>query len=245
MLRVARAALAYARRMDAEPTPHIGTLHEGRLHADLKRLLMQEGDRAEVPVDDYVVDVVRGALLIEIQTGAFAPLRRKLEDLLERHRVRVVTPVTRARTVVRLDADGRELGRRRSPKKGRLEDVFERLVGLAPLLAHERLELELVVTDEIEQRVHVPGAVWHRKGWVVCGRALDAAVERRLVRGANDLATLLPHGLPPPFSTADLAAAAAMPRALAQQMLYCLTHAGAVVRVGKRGNSHLYRRVDG
>jgi hypothetical protein len=64
-------------------TPAIGTLNEGALHAQLKDWYRRRGDRIEQVVDGFVVDLVRGNLLVEIQTGSFAPLRRKL-DLLTR-----------------------------------------------------------------------------------------------------------------------------------------------------------------
>ena len=60
----------------------IGTLNEGALHAELKEWYRRPRDRAEEKVEGYVVDLVRGRLLIEIQTGNFAPLRRKLDALL-------------------------------------------------------------------------------------------------------------------------------------------------------------------
>ena len=56
----------------------IGTLRERPLHASLKRWYARPGDRVEVAVDGYVVDLVRGDLLIEIQTRGFATLRPKL-----------------------------------------------------------------------------------------------------------------------------------------------------------------------
>jgi len=59
----------------------IGTLNEGVLHAQLKDWYRRPGDRVEQLVDGFVVDLVRGELLVEIQTGRFAPLRRKLEQL--------------------------------------------------------------------------------------------------------------------------------------------------------------------
>src|SRR6266702_5285947 len=63
----------------------IGTLNEGALHAQLKDWYRRRGDRVEQIVDGFVVDLVRGELLVEIQTGSFAPLRRKLEQLTQRH----------------------------------------------------------------------------------------------------------------------------------------------------------------
>lgn len=219
----------------------IGTLNEGALHAGLKRWLARPGDVFEQPVDGYVIDVVRGDLLIEIQTGGFAPLRRKLADLLERHRVRLVVPIARLRTIQRVDAKGAHLSRRRSPIVGRIEDVFERLVSIPSVVAHERFELELLEIAEIE--VRAPRRTRRRKGWIVCDRELVDVLERNLIRDASDLAALLPDALPEAFSTADVARLAALPRATAQQMLYCLLGAGALERAGKNGNAHLYRRA--
>lgn len=221
----------------------IGTLHEGALHAGLKRWLARPGDRFEAPVDGFVIDVVRGDLLIEIQTGGCAPLRPKLERLLQRHRVRLVLPVPRTRTIVRLDDDGATLSKRRSPKTGLLVDVFARLVSIPRLLAHPGLELELLETWETEQRVFRAGRARRRKGWVVVGRDLVDVVERNLVRGPDDLAALLPPLLPERFTTADVERAAAVPRATAQQMLYCLAVAGAIARVDKKGNAWVYARA--
>jgi hypothetical protein len=50
---------------------------------------------------------------------------------------------------------------------------------------------------------------------------------------AEDLARLLPPGLPERFTTADLAERLARPRRLAQQLAYCLRRVGVIVAVGK------------
>src|SRR3954449_12385398 len=76
------------------PVSRVGELREGALHAALKRRLAGPGDRLEVPVDGYVIDVVRGSgELVEVQTGSFSPLRAKLDALLDRHPMRIVHPV--------------------------------------------------------------------------------------------------------------------------------------------------------
>jgi hypothetical protein len=219
----------------------IGTLNEGALHAGLKQWCLRPRDRVEAEVDGYVVDLVRAGLLIEIQTGGFAPLRRKLDALLQTHRVRLVAPVALSRRIVRVSDDGVVISSRRSPKAGRVEDVFARLVSFPELLAHDRFELEVVLTHEDEVRVHRPGRAYRRRGWVVAGRSL-VSVERSLTLAcAEDAAALLPPGLPERFDTAELAAAAGMERRLAQQLTYCLRLAGALVPDGKRARSALYR----
>jgi hypothetical protein len=218
----------------------IGTLNEGALHAQLKEWYRRPRDRVEQQVGAYVVDLVRGWLLIEIQTGNFAPLRRKLEELLRTHRVRLVAPVAVTRRIVRLSDDGIVLSARRSPKSGRLEDVFAQLVSIPALLAHERFELEIVLTHQEEVRMFEPGRAYRRHGWVVAGRSLTSVERSVTVACLGDALALLPAGLPASFDTGELAAAAGIDRRLAQQMTYCLRHAGALATTGKRGRAALY-----
>ena len=219
----------------------IGTLNEGALHAQLKEWYRAPGDRLEQQVGGYVVDIVRGDLLVEIQTGGFAPLRAKLAALLDAHRVRLLAPVPLSRRIVRISDDGEVLSARRSPKHGRVEDVFERLVSIPSLLAHERFELEVVLTHEEEVRVFREGKAWRRRGWVVAGRSLVSVESSVRIDSPGDALALLPRGLPPRFDTAELAAAARCDRRLAQQMTYCLRHAGALASGEKRGRAALYR----
>jgi len=196
-------------------------------------------------VDGREIDLVRGELLIEIQTGSFSALRRKLDALVPPHRVHIVHPVAVRKWIVRIDATtGEVLGRRKSPKGGRIEQAFAELVGLGRWLGHPDVSVELVPVDIDELRRHEPGRAWRRKGWVVVQRELLEVAESLTIRGPADLAAMLPEDLPTPFSTADLAARARIPRALAQKMAWCLRTAGAIAATGKKGNAKLYvRRV--
>src|SRR5215208_3427729 len=71
----------------------IGLLNEKPLHASLKQWYARPGDRIEVPVDGFVIDIVRDDLLIEIQTRNFASLKSKLTKLARSHPVRLVYPI--------------------------------------------------------------------------------------------------------------------------------------------------------
>ena len=220
----------------------IGTLNEGSLHAQIKAWYRRPGDRVECPVDGYVIDLVRGETLIEIQTGGFAPLRRKLERLLEEHSVRLVVPVALERRIVRLSRDGEILSARRSPKRGRAEDVFARLVSLPALLARPGFELEVLLTHEDEFRRHEHGRAFRRRGWVVAGRALRSVEETVRLSTPAEAVALLPH-LPDHFDTAELAAAGGWTRRLAQQTTYCLRAMQVLEADGRRGRAVLYRRA--
>lgn len=223
--------------------PMIGTLREGALHAQLKEWYRRPGDELEKRLSGYVVDIVRDGLLIEIQTGGFAPLRRKLDVLTREHPVRIVAPVARERRIVRLSSEGEILSARRSPRHGRVEDVFSRLVSIPTLLCRPQLEIEILLTEEDELRVHRPGKAFRRHGWVVSGRSLSGVADCIRIAGPEDAVALLPARLPESFDTAELAKAAAITRRLAQQMTYCLRAMGMLEITGNRRRAHVYRRT--
>ena len=221
----------------------IGTLNEKPLHAALKAEYARPGDRFEVATDGYVVDIVRGDLLIEIQTGGFSSIKHKLYDLVQRRPMLLVYPVAREKWIVKLGVDGKPASRRKSPKRGTLEELFLELVAFPTLLADPNFSLEVLLVQEEEHRRHERGRRWRRRGWVTHERRLLAVLERHRYQSPADLALLLPAGLSDPFSTADLAATGGRPRRLAQKMAYCLREMGAISAVGKQGNAILYTQT--
>ena len=52
---------------EAQPANQISTFNEKPLHAALKAWYARAGDRLEVQVDGFIIDIVRDGLLIEIQ----------------------------------------------------------------------------------------------------------------------------------------------------------------------------------
>jgi len=216
----------------------IGSLRETPFHAALKALVAPPGSAFEVAVDGYVIDAVTPGLLIEVQTRSVGKLRPKLAVLLPDHRLRLVIPLAENRWIERRPAGG-DGPRRRSPKHACLLHLFAELVSIADVLPHPNLEIEAVMTDQLELREHVPGKAWRRGGWVVTGRELIRVNERRLFRSPADLGELLPP-LQEPFTSRELGELAGVPARLAGQIAYTLHRAGSLERVGKAGNAFLY-----
>lgn len=222
----------------------IGSLNEKPLHAALKSWYAEEGDEFEVPIDGYVIDIVRGDLLIEIQTRSFSSIKDKLGKLVSDHALRLVYPVPQEKWIVKVSDDGHSrVSRRKSPKRGRVEHVFAELVSFPTLLADPNFSLEVLLIQEEELRRFDERRGWRRRGWVTLERRLLRVLERVRFETPADMVVLIPRDLAEPFTTSDLAAALAQPRRLAQQMAYCLREMGVVVHVGKQGNSILYRRT--
>jgi hypothetical protein len=219
----------------------IGLLNEKPLHAALKEWYRVDGDEVEVPLDGFVIDLVRDGLLIEIQTRGFASMRKKLDRLLDSHSFRLVYPVPAEKWIVKLDDSGSEVSRRRSPKRGIPADVCAELVSFPSLLSHPNFTLEVALTVEDEIRRPDAKKGWRRGGYVIEERRLVAVRETIEFDSAEALLDLLPEGLPDPFTTADLADGLGRSRHLAQEVAYCLRVSGAVGTVGRDKRGILYR----
>jgi hypothetical protein len=248
-----------------DKSPGSGTSNEKALHAALKAWYKQPEDRCEVRLDGFIIDIVRGRLpqelsapdsghllresspdhpllLIEIQTRNFSAIKKKLLTLVEKYPVRLVHPVAQEKWIIKLAEDGQTLSRRRSPKRGRVEEVFAELLRIPTLLEHPNFSLEVALIEEEETRQFVEGKAWRRKGWVTVGRSLVKILEQHTFTTPTDLARVLPGDLPAEFTVSDLVKRGPR-RWLAQKMVYCLKTAGVIQEAGKKGRSRLYRRV--
>lgn len=202
----------------------------------------RDNGRVEVEMDGYRADVVRGEVIYEVQTGAFAAIREKLRALAREHPVVLVHAIPAIKFIARVDSAGAELSCRRSPRRARPVDVFAHLVHAPDLLRRDNLALEIVEVVERELRCDDGRGSWRRQGVSVVGHELLAILAIQRFDRPADLARLLPVDLPEQFTVAELAAMGEMRRRLAGRMAYALREAGAIEQVGKRGNAHVYQR---
>lgn len=224
------------------PAPHIGTLNEKRLHAALKEHIAEEGDRFEVRIDRFVVDILRGSLIIEIQTGGTSALRRKLVSLLGHYAVRLVIPLAARKDILRVDAEGAVITTRRSPKRQSILDVFSELASLRELLDDPNFSIEVLLIHEEEvRRPRTPRGRW-QKDWEIDERRLVEVLDRISFDHPGDFLSAIPPTLSEPFTTADLAGAIARPRRTAQAIAYCLREIGAIAVVDRTQHGFRYRR---
>jgi hypothetical protein len=217
----------------------IGLLNEKALHASLKQWYARPGDRFEVPVDGFVIDLVRDELLIEIQTRNLAAIKSKLTKLARSHSVRLIYPIIQEKWIVRSANGDARVVRRKSPKRGRLEDLFWELVSIPQLLLNPNFTVEvLMIKAEEVRRYDAKRRL--RRGWLIEGRRLLEVVEQRSFGQSADWLAFLPAGLES-FTTGDLATRMNTRVELAQKMAYCLREARMIELIGKRGRANLYR----
>jgi hypothetical protein len=215
---------------------------ETRLHRELKSLYSDDESQQEVTLDGYRIDVVSDGRLVEIQYGSLAAIREKICALVEKYDVLIVKPLAARKFLVNKTRRGGPVkSARYSPTRQNFYNLFDDLVHFVGVFPHPRLTLEVILTEQEEHRLPAGRRRWRRKGYRVEDRLLRTISDRLFLRTADDLLALLPKGLSGrPFTTADIASKADIPRWLAQKMAYCLRETGAVDTVGKQGNTLIY-----
>lgn len=214
----------------------IGTLNESSLHAQLKEFLSEPGDEFEVPLEGFVIDIRRGDSLIEVQTGSFGAMGRKLDRLLADYQIRLVHPVA---TETFLHKPGAKP--RRSPTRGSLYSLLDELVSIPTLLDHPNLTLDVLLVTVDKFQEHDQKARRGRGGWRTVDKKLRSVEERHHFGDTADLLALMPAGLPAGFTTADIAEAGGFPRHVAQKLAYCLRALDYIEVTDRKKSGYQYR----
>ena len=217
----------------------IGTLREQSLHAALKQWLAIPGDLFEQKVGSYHIDILRGDTLIEIQTSSFYKLRKKLTILLEEHKVLLIHPIPVTKWVIRTTKRKKQISRRKSPKRGRIEHIFDELRYIPDIATHPNFSLAVLLTEQEEIWRDDGKGSWRRKHWSVADKVLLNVVDQTIFCGKNDYLALVPSQIEQPFTNRQLAEALNAPIWVSNRMSYCLRKIGALNVIGKQGNALL------
>jgi len=210
-------------------------MNEHSLHSEIRKVYSIPGDQFEVKLDDYVVDILRGKLIIEIQTKNFSAIRKKLEALIENHKVRLAYPLTERKWITNFTKENVIMSKRRSPKKGKLADLFRELVMIAHIVGDANFSLEVLLIDEEEIRCNDGRGSWRRRGASIKERRLLQVNSRILFQNKTDYLKVLPDGLNQVFTNKELSKLGKIPLRTARQITYCLRKSGAILLAPKQG----------
>ena len=219
----------------------IGTYNETSIHHDLKLFYSSNPQCYERRVNGYIVDVFDNDLIVEIQTGNFGSIRKKLEILLITHKVKLVHPIPKNKYIIKIannSAGG--ISRRKSPKKGSVYNVFKELLRLSNLITHPNFNLDVLLTEEEEYWINDKKGSWRRKGWSKVDRKLISVSEKIEFCNNKDYVSLLPKDLSEKFTTSDVKDKANISLREAQQMCYTFRKAGLIKHSPLRLRCSLY-----
>ena len=218
-------------------------MNEYSLHSEVKSICSLPGDQFEVKIGNYVVDILRGDLVIEVQTRNFSALKKKLQVLTEKNQVRLVYPLPERTWITYVSKEHLVLRKRKSTRKGRLTDVFRELVMIPNMIGEESFSMEVLFIDEEEVRCADGRGSWRRRGVSVIERKLLHVNGRAVFRDKADYLKLLPDSLSGAFTNSELARSANIPVRTARQITYCLRKSGLIRIVEEKGRALVFRKV--
>ncbi|MGD8545882.1 MAG: hypothetical protein PVH12_06880 [Candidatus Bathyarchaeota archaeon] len=213
------------------------------LHSEVIDWYSVSGDKLEVKVDDFIIDVLRDKLLIEIQTRNFSAIKKKLIKLLKKNQVRLVYPIAKLKWIVHISRSGEFLRRRKSPKKGKLIDLFYELVHMPNLVRNKNFSFEVLLIEEEELRCDDGKGSWKRKGVSIRDRKLLNVYDKVVFKNNQDFLRLLPNDVDEPFTNKFLAMKMGISIRLAQKITYCLRKMGAVSIASKKRKKLLFNFI--
>jgi hypothetical protein len=214
---------------------------EYSLHSEIKDWYKIPGDEPEAKVEDFIIDILRGKLLIEIQTGNFSAVKKKLGKLLLNNQVRLVYPIAKLKWIVYVSREGEVVRRRKSPKKGKLIDLFYELVRTSSLIKDRNFSVEVLLIEEEEIRCNDGRGSWRRKGVSIKDKKLLTVFDRIVFENSHDFLEFLPKELDWHFTNKLLALKLGISIGLAQKISYCLRKMGVISIADKKRNELMFQ----
>ncbi len=237
-------ARAMAHSGQEKVNPKIGVYREKLLHSTLKYFYQPNDALHEQACAGMVADALLDGRAIEIQTGGFAPLKRKIERYFEADQpVRVVCPLPHQKFLIWLDPEtGEATPPRKSPHTGTFFDALWELSYLLPYLDGGNLTIELLLIDMQEYRLQDGRRRGGKRGSHRMERYPLSLADRLLLTCTADCTPFVTSDLPNPFTAAAYGKVAHLSERQTARALWCLSRAGLIFRDGKDGRKILYRR---
>jgi hypothetical protein len=221
----------------------IGTENESPLHRILKYHYAGLGGTTETSVGGFFAVCFRAdGELIEIQTGNFSPLKKKIKHYTAAgNKVRIVHPIPTNIIIETRDSAGNILSTRKSPAHGTPWDLFEALCFAPELTLIEGVAIEILMVDVVKRRDEGNGNYrGTRHGACPVVKDITAFNERITLRKPADYLRFVPFAPDEEFTVKMLASRVGIRVPLSQKTLGILAKTGVVRRVGKQGNAFKY-----
>lgn len=221
----------------------IGTLAEKWQHQIIKRYISENEEEHEIPVSSerrFVSDVRVGNDAFEVQTGAFAPMAKKIAYYLEHTdlTVTVVHPIAKELWISWVDYETEEITpRKKSPKHGSPADILAELYPLLPLLPHPRLKFRILLLEAHDFKLLSNRRGQRKKGAQHYERIPLSLLDDISLDTQADFAQFLPEGLASPFTVKQFSQATKIRGRDAYSAVRALVALGLVTQTDPIGRS--------
>lgn len=193
----------------------INVYNESSLHKALKEIYaLKYNGRTEVKMAGHIYDIVTDCNdVIEIQTQSLSSLYSKINDTLnvQNMNMRIVYPIVVSKTILVFDENGKQLSKRKSPKKGSIYDLFNEVTKIYPFLLNSNFIFETVEIEMEEYRIKTSESLViknrcsrRKKNWVKTDKVLKSLHSSSVLCTEEDYLNLLPEGLSLEFCAKDV-----------------------------------------
>ena len=225
----------------------IGIQKEKILHKTLKYYLCSDESKHEIKIKKsnsgiLYADVYDNEMIYEIQTRGFDKLRDKLSEFLIEHKVTIVHAVAHKKNIYKVYETGEIIGPTKSPKTGKVFEVFKELYKIKIYLNNPNLNLKIFLIDMDEYRYVVEKKHARSSGYIREKQIPKSIYHIYDFNKKSDYITLLEElNLEENFTSLDLKKASKINKTLSTVTLNILTHLEVVERIGKKGNNYIYQ----
>jgi len=222
--------------------PTIGILSEKIMHLTLKFYFSPYSSDHEVKLGSFYADAINEEGIVEVQTRSFKNLSKKLMYFLAVTDVNLIHPIPFHKYVSWLDPETGETSKaHRSPKIGRLIDVFGELYGIKDKLNNPRLTITLMHIDTDDFKMLDGKSKDRKKGATRIERYPRELIDIFIINTPRDLLKLLPEDLPEIFSASDLQKLSKCNSRNSYSAINTLCYLGLCENVGKEGRKNIFR----
>jgi hypothetical protein len=215
-----------------ESANSIGTLNERSVHAYLKHRFEPNADSHEIRIGGFIADIVGENGIIEIQTGSFGYLKKKLKAFLSAGHVTVVYPVIAQNTIVNTDT-GRKY---KSPRKATIYSFLPQAYNIREFSADERLHFVLVLMAVTQEKSGTGKSA--KKG----DRKPEKIIDELRLETLTDW-HIFTDELPSEFTQKEFEAITHIRGRDGWGSLQTLISVGLVSQTHKKGNTKIYRKL--
>lgn len=222
---------------------HIGTLKEKTVHAVVKNYIEPDSSYQEIKIQGFYADIFNKNGIIEVQTGNFNTLRKKLDALLDLYSFTIVYPIAHTKMLYWINNETGEINKpRKSNKKGKPHEIFRELYKIKNYLNHPNIKLHIIMMDMDEYRLLDGWGKNKKNNATKCDRIPTKLINEITINSLDDYKVFLPPNLPDTFTVKDYRLTSRIMQRQASVGVHILNYLGLIKKIGKEGRAYLYTK---
>ena len=201
-----------------------------------------DGSHEKRKTRKFVADVLEDGTIYEIQTGSFAPLKSKIQWILDNtnYNIVLIHPISEIKWISTISRDGKIGQRKKSPQKGSLRDLASELYFISEFISSPRFSLVILMIEgeQYKKNLAAEGKRPRYKKYELIPISLLRA---HILRCVDDYRAFIPDDLSDVFTVKDFSTKSKIHGIDAYSIVKTLTALGFFEPDGKIGRAQAYK----